>query len=36
MSTRVGIITEGPIDQALLPPLLSRIAELRAEFRWPV
>ncbi len=36
MSTRVGIIAEGPIDLALLPPILSRIAEERAGVNWPV
>ena len=36
MSTRVGIIAEGPIDLALLPPMLRRIAEERAGVSWPV
>jgi len=36
MSTKIGIISEGPIDHVLLPPLLSRIAEVKAQFRWPV
>jgi len=36
MSTRVGIIAEGPIDLALLPPILRRIAEERAGVIWPV
>ena len=36
MSTRVGIIAEGPIDYALLPPLLSRIAREKAGFDWPL
>jgi len=36
MSTRVGIIAEGPIDLALLPPILRRIAEERAGVNWPV
>jgi len=36
VSTRIGIIAEGPIDHALIPPLLSRIAEVRANFRWPL
>lgn len=36
MSTRVGIIAEGPIDLALLPPLVRRIAEERAGVTWPV
>ena len=26
MSTKIGIIAEGPIDHCLLPPLLERIA----------
>jgi len=36
MSIRVGIIAEGTIDLALLPPLIRRIAEERAELKWPV
>ena len=36
MATKVGIITEGLIDESLLPPLLSAIATERAEVRWPV
>jgi hypothetical protein len=36
MSTRIGIIAEGPIDQALLPVLLERIARDRAHFDWPL
>ena len=36
MSTKIGIIAEGPIDHALLPALLTRIAEDQAEFTWPV
>ena len=36
MSTRIGIIAEGPIDHALLPVLLERIALERASFGWPV
>ena len=36
MSTRIGIIAEGPIDHALLPPLLSRIAYEKAGFTWPL
>src|SRR3954452_22563589 len=36
MSTKVGIIAEGPIDNALLPALLSRIAEEQAHFTWPL
>ena len=35
-STRVGVIAEGPIDHALLSPLLQRIAHDRAEYAWPV
>jgi hypothetical protein len=36
MSTKVGIIAEGPIDHALLPVLLERIAWDRANYGWPV
>jgi len=36
MSTKVGIIAEGPIDHVLLPALLARIAEERAGFIWPL
>jgi hypothetical protein len=36
VSTKVGIIAEGPIDHALLPPLLGRIAMDKAQFRWPL
>jgi hypothetical protein len=36
MSTKVGIIAEGPIDHALLPALLGRIATDKALFTWPV
>ncbi|MBN1554251.1 MAG: hypothetical protein JXA11_05865 [Phycisphaerae bacterium] len=36
MSTKIGIIAEGPIDHALLPPLLERIAQDRAGYDWPV
>lgn len=35
MSTKVGIIAEGPIDYILLPALLERIARERAAFTWP-
>lgn len=35
MSTKVGIIAEGPIDYILLPVLLERIAHDRASFTWP-
>jgi len=36
MSTRIGIIAEGPIDHALLPALLERIARDRADYDWPL
>jgi hypothetical protein len=36
VSTKIGIIAEGSIDHALLPALLSRIAEDKALFTWPV
>jgi len=36
MSTKIGIITEGSIDQVLLPPLLSRIATDKAQLKWPL
>jgi hypothetical protein len=36
MSTKIGVIAEGPIDHALLPPLLERIARVRAGYHWPV
>ena len=36
MSTKIGVIAEGPIDHALLPELLARIAQEKAEFDWPV
>ena len=36
MSTKIGIIAEGPIDHALLPALLERIARDRAGYNWPV
>ncbi|MBY0527366.1 MAG: hypothetical protein K2R98_28480 [Gemmataceae bacterium] len=36
MSTKIGIIAEGPIDHALLPPLLSRIAAEKAGITWPL
>ena len=36
MSTKIGIISEGPIDQTLLDPLLSRIAQKKAGFTWPL
>jgi len=36
MSTKIGIIAEGPIDHVLLPPLIARIAAEKAGFNWPV
>jgi hypothetical protein len=36
VSTKIGIIAEGPIDHALLPALLERIARARAGYSWPV
>lgn len=36
MSTKLGVIAEGPIDHALLGPLLERIAQDRADYDWPV
>lgn len=36
MSTVVGIVAEGPIDQALLAPLVRSIAKDRAGVAWPV
>jgi hypothetical protein len=36
MSTRVGIVAEGPIDLALFPSILHQIAEERAGVTWPV
>jgi hypothetical protein len=36
MSTKIGIIAEGPIDHALLPALLHRIANDRAGYGWPI
>jgi len=36
MSTKIGIIAEGPIDHALLSPLLERIAKDRASYTWPI
>jgi hypothetical protein len=35
LSTKVGIITEGPTDEILLSALLERIARVRAGFNWP-
>lgn len=34
-ATRIGVIAEGPVDHALLPALLERIARDRAGFSWP-
>jgi hypothetical protein len=36
MSTKIGIISEGPIDHVLLPPLLSQLASRDAGYEWPV
>jgi len=36
VATRIGLIAEGPIDRALLDPLLSRIADEKVGFTWPV
>jgi hypothetical protein len=36
MSTKIGILVEGVIDLALLPPLLTRIAQEHAGYKWPV
>jgi hypothetical protein len=36
VSTKVGIIAEGPIDYHLIPALLERIARDRAGYDWPV
>ncbi len=36
MNTRIAIIAEGPTDFALLPPLVSHIAETEAQYTWPV
>ncbi len=36
MSTKIGIIAEGPIDHCLLPALLEQIARQRADYSWPV
>lgn len=36
MSTKIGIIAEGSIDHVLLPALLTRIAQDRAGFSWPL
>jgi hypothetical protein len=34
--TKIGVIAEGNIDRVLLEALLTRIAEDRADFTWPV
>ncbi len=36
MSTRIGVIAEGPIDHNIISPLLKKISEERALFTWPV
>ena len=36
MSTRVGIIAEGPIDRELIRPILSGIARDRNGITWPI
>jgi hypothetical protein len=36
MSTKIGIITEGPIDELLLSALLEQIAKQRASLGWPI
>jgi hypothetical protein len=36
MSTKIGIIAEGLIDHTLLPVLLERIAQDRANYDWPI
>jgi hypothetical protein len=36
MSTRVGVLAEGPMDHALIAPLIRQIARKRAQFTWPV
>ena len=36
MSTRIGIIAEGPIDHVLLPPLISTVASEVVGAKWPV
>jgi len=36
MSTKIGIIAEGPIDHVLLPELLGRISQDKADFGWPI
>lgn len=36
MSTKIGVIAEGPIDHILLRALLGRIAEEKVGFKWPL
>jgi hypothetical protein len=36
MSTRIGLVTEGPIDLILLRPLLEQVAHQYAGYDWPV
>jgi hypothetical protein len=36
MSTRIGVLAEGPIDHALISPIIRQIATKRAQFTWPV
>ena len=36
MSTRVGIIAEGPIDREIIQPILSGIARDRNSITWPI
>jgi hypothetical protein len=36
VSTKIGVITEGVVDDLLLSVLLERIARDRAAFDWPV
>ena len=36
MTTRIGVIAEGPIDHALIRPILRAIARERAAYTWPV
>ncbi len=37
LGTKIGIISEGPIDEALLPPILDEIARQRVGYiNWPI
>jgi hypothetical protein len=36
MSTRVGVLSEGPIDQTIIAPLLRAVARERAHLQWPI